>query len=616
MSLLSRSPALAAPLLVGLALAATPEPAPPEITAPLLPGEPTRVDLGRAREVLETWENGSPEKAARRLQVVYWTPADRDPQPDYRARLTRVMRHLEDFYRAQLTSYGFPGRSIRLDTTADGLLNLHMAKGTLKSAECSETDSSDGQAIRRDCLRALQEAGMDGAKETMVIFCNLTEWDPDKRTMSHHSPYYASGDSRGGTAWQLDSALLDPRHLPVKDQFLTDQQYGRISLGKYNSIFVGGVCHEVGHALGLPHCRECEVSRRERGTALMGGGNRTYGDEQRGEGKGSFLTVPHALKLAAHPQFSGSVKQLAVKADVTFSQWRMESSGDGLAVSGKLASNLPVHAVLAYADPAGGGDYDAAIAAAVPLPDGRFSLVLPPAQTRSKAAVLSFVGVCANGAATASVWTNQAFSVGCSIDASGRYDITRTLASLEVAEHASAARQGTLAPEILTTLNPVAREALQRLSRPDNTAGKPAPDAAPAELKQLPLSDAAPAKARTGYGGVHYDRTDDGGPLLGPAGPAAHGLWAHAGSSFSYQLGSQWSTLTGSCALLQSGSGPVVARIALDGKTVWESGDIAPGVDKPFSVDLTGGRELVLEIKGQRGIGSAHGAWLEPVLRR
>lgn len=259
----------------------------PSLRREMLPGEPTTQDLDRARALLETWENESPAKTKRLMRICYWSPQDREPQPDYRARLTRVMQHIQAFYLREMTAWGFASRSIQLDLENDGLLHLHMVKGTLKSDECSEADGKDGRDIRKDCLKALSEVGIDGEKETLVIFCNLADWDAEKRTMSHHSPYYASGNSQGGTAWQVDSSLLDSALLPVRDQHLQDRQYGRISLGKYNSIFVGGVCHELGHALGLPHCKECAPARRLRGTALMGSGNRTYGNELRGEDKGS-----------------------------------------------------------------------------------------------------------------------------------------------------------------------------------------------------------------------------------------------------------------------------------------------------------------------------------------
>jgi len=582
----------------------------------LFPGEPSQIDLDRARQRLESWETGAADKGARVMRVLYWTPADREPQPEFRPRLTRVMQHIQEFYLQEMTAWGFPGRTIRLELADDGMLRLPVVKGTLKSAECSEQDSSDGQAIRRDCLRALREAGVDGEKETMVIFCNLAEWDPDKRAMSHHSPYYAGGDSKGGTAWQVDSPLLDSAHLAVKDQRLQDRQYGLISLGRYNSIFVGGVCHELGHALGLPHCRESEAERTSRGTALMGSGNRTYGEDLRGEGRGSFLTLPHALKLAAHPQFSGSVKQMAAPLTAAFTDWKLIAGADGLRASAKVQTNLPCHAVLAYGDPAGGGDYDAAIAAAVPDEDGRFSLLLPRGGAKNKTATLSFVAVGVNGAATAGVWSSAALTLALRIDAQGHYDAAPALATLQVEQHAAAARDGKLEAAVRAGLAPAARETLRRLSLPDNAQGKPAPADVPAATASVPLSDTAPAAARTGYGGVHYDRSDAGAPLTGPDGPAAHGLWAHANATHTYTLGGKWKTFTGSCALLKTGSGPVKAAILADGRPLWESKVIEPGQVETFRLDVTGVQSLTLETKGTRGIGSAHSAWLEPVLGR
>ncbi len=110
-------------------------------------------------------------------------------------------------------------------------------------------------------------------------------------------------------AWQLDSPELDATNLSLTKPMIQDGQYGRISLGKHNSIFTGGIAHELGHAPGLPH-REARPDEAVRGTALMGSGNQTYGDEVRGEGRGSFLMLAHALRLASHPQFSGSVRAL------------------------------------------------------------------------------------------------------------------------------------------------------------------------------------------------------------------------------------------------------------------------------------------------------------------
>ena len=90
-------------------------------------------------------------------------------------------------------------------------------------------------------------------------------------------------------------------------------QYGRTTLGRYNSIFIGGIAHELGHALSMPHNTE-RPDMAPWGKSLMGSGNRTYGEEFRtievdeSKGKGSFLPFADALRLASHPSFSGSIK--------------------------------------------------------------------------------------------------------------------------------------------------------------------------------------------------------------------------------------------------------------------------------------------------------------------
>ncbi len=588
----------------------------PVVKKTLRAGEPAEADLQRSRSLLQAWETTSPQKSPRLMRIVYWSPVDREPQPEFRPRLTRVMQSIQAFYAREMASWGFPGRSIQLELAADGLLNIHLAKGKLKSEDCSEADSNDGQEIRRDSLQALKTAGMDGDKETMVIFCNLADWDPEKRIMGHHSPYYASGDSRRGTAWQVDSPLLDAASLGVKDQLLQDRQYGKISLGKYNSIFVGGVCHELGHALGLPHCKECPLDRATRGTALMGSGNRTFGDELRGEGRGSFLTLPHSLKLAAHPQFSGSTKQIETRAVAAFSTWKLAPTADGLSVSATVQANLPVHAVLAYADPAGGADYDSEIACAVPQADGSFSLVLPRPEKKNTRATLHFVAVCANGAASAGVWSAQAFTLQAQILGDSSYDISKAAETLDLKENLPAFRAGKLTDAALAKLSPPLQAVFKRLQAADSTDGKPTPAAAPEATKSLPLSDAAPRTAKTGWGGPHYDRTNEGGPLIGPDGLLAHGLYAHADSIYEYDLGGKWTSLNGLGCLLQDAQGSVQATILGDDRTLWDSGPLKPGDGKSFTLDVKGVTTLKLQIKGLKGNNGAWSAWGEPILQR
>jgi len=361
-----------------------------------------------ARAILDAWHADKPRPGNRMLHIVYWTPADREPATAYRQRLSRILSHIRKFYATEMERIGFGPRSINLQQDKDGLLKIHLVKGTDPYAEYNV---KSGQKIRRECLPTLSEAGIDSNRETVVIFCNLGEWDEKTRTMRHRSPYYAGGSHRSGTAWQLDEPILDTKRLTEKTK-IRDGQYGRISMGKHNSIFIGGIAHELGHALSLPHNRERPDERAAFGTALMGSGNRTYGDELRGEGKGSFLTLAHAMRLASHPQFSGSIKGMPLPVRADFSNFKITKVPGGFHCSGQIKSKIPVYALVAYADPEGGSDYDATTVTAVPGSDGKF-LLKCTTHTAGKKAQLRIIACHANGATS-----KKAFSYSVADDGS------------------------------------------------------------------------------------------------------------------------------------------------------------------------------------------------------
>lgn len=405
-------------------------------------GEPDTAAMATALARLETFKNSDPDKnknAEKRLmRVLYWTPADRDPQPQHRERLTRVLRHIQNFYAREMARNGLGEKTINLDFAADGLLNLLVVKGTRLDKNCSESDHQTRTDIRNDCLRELQKNGIDGNRESLVIFCNLADWDAGKRTLSHHSPYCASGNPRGGTAWQVDSELLDADLLGEKGEFLQDRQYGKISLGKYNSIFIGGACHEIGHLLGLPHCNEPRGAFEKFGTALMGSGNRTYGEELRGESKGSYLTRAHALKLATHPQFSGTTRQLNDEFTANFSDLTFTSNEKALHVTGKVSAKLSLLTMLFYADPEGNGDYDSMIGAGIIGDDGSFAIDVPHPKKNNVPAKLFFVPISLNGAAPAYSWILSAFSLSTTTDEQCRLDVEKLKAAFKTSTKKSA----------------------------------------------------------------------------------------------------------------------------------------------------------------------------------
>ncbi len=587
----------------------------PAISLPVKAATPAdeREQAAAACRILDAWHADQPEPGDRHLHMVCWTPADRELPANYQARLTRIMRHIQDFYAGEMQRLGFGNRTIGLKLDDKQQLVIHVVRGIHNTDHYS---GPSGNEIRKVCLPVLLAAGVDADHETIMIMCNLATWDKKALTFSHKSPYYASGSFRSGTAWQLDSPELDATNLSLTKPMIQDGQYGRISLGKHNSIFIGGIAHELGHALGLPHC-EARPDEAVRGTALMGSGNRSYGDELRGEGRGSFLTLAHALRLAAHPQFSGSVKGLNTEATAKIDHLSIAANGKAITVTGEVSGSPPVYAVVAYFDPDGGSDYDATTASAVPDATGRFTLQ-SDALTRGNRGELRLFPLHVNGSAAGQI-SQTSFRYSYSVTADGtpdlsairmRQELTPFIAALTSKEQ-SRARQ--LAGKIKSEKAAAIARSLMQPSIAEQT-----PAEYDGDSTFISLTYFKPTTAKVGWGQPVFDRVPDEGILLESGGEIFEtGIYAHAPASHMYQLNGKWQTLSGKVGLAAGHDGSVQFEIKGDGKSLWKSPVVDTAKTLDFDVDLKGVQHAeLLTDPTEDGSGADWALWLDPVLKR
>ena len=584
-------------LLVGTATADLPQ----EISA----------KAAAAREILESYQDDLSEAESERriLHLVYWTPSDRDPADQYRQRLTRVMRHIQKFFADEMQRIGFGPRTIGLQKDDDGLLKIHLVTGARPFADYNK---QSGDRVRDECRPVLRKANINPDRETILIFCNMGLWNEKTRVMSHNSPYYAGGTNTNGTAWQLDEPIMDTKNLrdpkPIRDG-----EYGRISMGKHNSIFIDGVAHELGHALSLPHNKERPDEKAMFGTALMGSGNRTYGDEVRDEGKGSFLTLAHAMRLAAHPQFSGSNREMSRSVSTAFDDLAFDKIENGFRVSGNVTSDVPIYAVIAYTDPEGGGDYNATTQVDVPQKDGAFTIDCK-ALTRGKSGELRIVTCHANGKTA-----NRRF--GFNVRRDGSVDLSTIETRLALGPIVQALNRNSRDEsenDIRKMSEDVAAIAKRLVAANRDRQDLPTPTAIAAGISEIALSDTSPSVAKVGWREPTYDRLPEAAMLLSSGGRVfEHGIYAHAPAIHRYQLGSMWKRLTGQSGLADGHRGSVVFVIRCDGKERWRSKTIKQGRAAPFDINVTNVDRIELVVENAAdGNGADWGVWLEPTLTR
>ena len=354
---------------------------------------------------LKVWKDKTTDLTPKPLRVIYFYAKDRDPLKNHIERWDGILSDIQEFYRSEMGKLGYGRVTISLEKE-NGKIKLHEVQG---KAEDKSYSYKSGSKIRGEVFEALRDKGINPDEETLLIVCGLSKTEDKKVTI--YSPYYGMGanHNRGicftaDMDWlSIDGLKPDPEKITL--QVKEHRGYEPFTLGRFNTVYIGGTIHELGHGLSLPH-NLATKEEAKRGTALMGAGNYTYRKEWRNQGKGSFLTHSSALRLLVHPLFNGASIKTTESPKLKFQKLKIAHFENQIQIVGKIESGIPAIAMIAYNDRENKGqrgymvnnNYDATSWTSVISPDKEFKINI--SDLRAGNHQIRLVAVHANGAVT------------------------------------------------------------------------------------------------------------------------------------------------------------------------------------------------------------------------
>ena len=268
------------------------------------------------------------KKTAQQLNVVYFLGSDTEPVPDYERRLSELLLYLQQFYGREMQRHGYGARSFGLDIKSPGRVNIIEYKAKNPAAHSPYENGGGWKAAQE--LEEFFKANPDRKKSqhTLVI---MPTWNDEKNGPDNPGgvPFYGMGRN----CFALDYPAFDIKHLGQKTRE-----------GQLLTKWYGGLAHELGHGLNLPHNHQTASDGKKYGTALMGAGNYTFGTSP------TFLTPASCALLDACEVFSVTPAQKFYEGrpEVEIKDTAISFKGDQILISGSYKSPQTVKALNVY----------------------------------------------------------------------------------------------------------------------------------------------------------------------------------------------------------------------------------------------------------------------------
>lgn len=265
----------------------------------------------------------------RNLNVVYFIPNDITVPADYHRRLSEILLNVQDFFGKEMDRNGYGYKTFGLlKDNVKKRIKLIVITGSKGGSAYPYSGGSSAVQTEINNYRAAHPAEFTG--DHYLVILPATNYDANGEPGG--VPFYGTGKF----CYALDYADQDIKYLGTGG-----------TLGTRATKWIGGMVHELGHGLNLPHNRQKYASESSLGMALMWAGNSTWGISK------TFLTAADCAVLNTNQIFNSGNDAYydSVTASVKNIQASYDDTKAAIVISGKYSTTSPVKDIVYFNDP-------------------------------------------------------------------------------------------------------------------------------------------------------------------------------------------------------------------------------------------------------------------------
>lgn len=540
------------------------------------------------------------------IKVVYFHGSDQEPLAGWQERLPRTLADVSDYYREAFNRFGLKSKGLPFEKVK-GEIVLHVIQGDSLS---KSYNIMHGSRIQLEIARK-SNGQINFRTDHVLVISGLCDQRADG-TYFFHAPYHGTGSTLNGVCMVADCEKLDTRLLRDTVQKMTFSEMAvekkTCSVAEFNSWYIGGIAHEMGHIFGLPHDFGGPDEFDPQHTSMMGEfGSRHFRDYLWKGEKSSEFSTASILQLMSHPLFTGYNVKLKQSLISELKSIDVEAIDSSLSILCKHQSNTQPYGVVALFRPFTQSEY--LNRSYTFLPDHPDSIRLTLKKPVPGQYILRLIFLFPNS-------LTRNVTRGIIIKEEGTvelYDPIRMLYRADPKRLQERLLKQVSTPETEAKLNIL--KAVLNPVEPINL--KTCSDSS------IYLSDAKWENAKVGYekpARNYFNLETEANFFLQLDGKFySKGIYAHSTSSYTFDLDKKWNTFSATIGLRDNAHQQGSARFTVlgDGKVLYQSDPLRVDQTANFEVNVAGVKLLELKTEGTEGHNfNSWSIWVDPLLKK